>query len=213
MRAFEELIDFITERRARHPGLQVYHYNHYEPTSVDHLTELHGTRQEAVGALVGRSATREDEVDHRSGWECSSTLSRVVQQGARAGVENYSIKRLEPLCGYDRRVDLAEATASLIALEAALEDGTAAGDGERQRVLAGYNEDDCRATLALRDWPEGRRAEPTERLGQGLPQPVFAEKPEAAEDPGTIRIRSALLTGVSAERPHGRTNLDSRSDN
>jgi len=27
------------------PGLHVYHYNHYEPTSVDHLTELHGTRQ------------------------------------------------------------------------------------------------------------------------------------------------------------------------
>ena len=52
-RAFEELIDFITERRARHPGLHVYHYNHYEPTSVDHLTELHGTRQEAVGRLMG----------------------------------------------------------------------------------------------------------------------------------------------------------------
>ena len=62
-RAFEELIDFITERRARHPGLHVYHYNHYEPTSVDHVTELHGTRQEAVGALMGRFATREDEVD------------------------------------------------------------------------------------------------------------------------------------------------------
>ncbi len=54
--------------------------------------------------------------------------------------------------GYDGRVDLAEATASLIALEAALEDGTAAGDGERQRVVAGYNEDDCRATLG---WPAG----------------------------------------------------------
>jgi hypothetical protein len=48
-RAFGELIDFITERRAVCPGLHVYHYNHYEPTSVDHLTELHGTRQEAVG--------------------------------------------------------------------------------------------------------------------------------------------------------------------
>ena len=48
-RAFEELIDFITVRRQRHPGLHVYHYNHYEPTSVDHLTELHETRQEAVG--------------------------------------------------------------------------------------------------------------------------------------------------------------------
>ncbi len=26
-------------------------------------------------------------------------LYRVVRQGVRAGVENYSIKRLEPLCG------------------------------------------------------------------------------------------------------------------
>jgi predicted RecB family nuclease len=40
-RAFQELIDFITLRRERNPGLHVYHYNHYEPTAVDHLTELH----------------------------------------------------------------------------------------------------------------------------------------------------------------------------
>ena len=133
-RAFEELIDFITERRARHPGLHVYHYNHYEPTSVDHLTELHGTRQEAVGALMGRFATREDEVDDLFRLGVFADLYRVVRQGVRAGVESYSIKRLEPLCGYDRRVDLAEATASLIALEAALEEGTAAGDG---RAAAG----------------------------------------------------------------------------
>jgi uncharacterized protein len=119
-RAFEELIDFITERRARHPGLHVYHYNHYEPTSVDHLTELHGTRQEAVGALMGRFATREDEVDDLFRLGVFVDLYRVVRQGVRAGVENYSIKRLEPLCGYDRRVDLDEATASLIAFEAAL---------------------------------------------------------------------------------------------
>ena len=154
---------------------------------------------------MGRFATREDEVDHPFRLRVFVDPYGVVQQGARAGVENYSIKRLEPLCGYDRRVDLAEATASLIAFEAALEDRTAAGDGERQRVLAGYNEDDCWATLTLRDWPEGRRAELAERLGQELPQPVFAEKPEAAEDPGTTRIRSALLAWVSAERPHGRT--------
>ena len=198
-RAFEELIDFITERRAARPGLHVYHYNHYEPTSVDHLTELHGTRQEAVGALMGRFATREDEVDDLFRLGVFTDLYRVVRQGVRAGVENYSIKRLEPLCGYDRRVDLAEATRSLIALEAALEDGTAAGAGDRQRVVAGYNEDDCRATLALRDWLEERRAELAERLGQELPRPAFAEKPGAAEDPETARIRSALLAGVSAE--------------
>src|SRR5580693_293628 len=197
-RAFEELIDFITSRRARCPGLHVYHYNHYEPTSVDHLTELHGTRQEAVGALMGRFATREDEVDNLFRLGVFVDLYRVIRQGVQAGVESYSIKRLEPLCGYDRQVDLREATASLIAFEAALEEGTAAGDAGLQTV-AGYNEDDCRATLALRDWLEERRLDLAERTGEQLPRPFIDEPARAPEDPEATRIRSALLAGVSAE--------------
>src|SRR4029077_12413006 len=143
-RAFEELIDFITERRARHPGLHVYHYNHYEPTSVDHLTELHGTRQEAVGALMGRFATREDEVDDLFRLGVFVDLYRVVRQGVRAGVESYSIKRLEPLCAYRRQWELPEATSNLIAFENSLEYGTARAAAAERLVVAGYNEDDCR---------------------------------------------------------------------
>jgi predicted RecB family nuclease len=197
-RAFEELIDFITERRARHPGMHVYHYNHYEPTSVDHLTELHGTRQEAVGTLMGRFATREDEVDDLFRGGVFVDLYRVVRQGLRAGVESYSIKRLEPLCGYQRQVDLKEATINLIGFEAALEDGTAAADRGRQAVVAGYNEDDCRATLALRDWLEERRVELARTLGLtgDLPRPAVIEEPAKLEDPEIARIRAALLAGV-----------------
>ena len=196
-RAFEELVDFITERRQRMPGLHVYHYNHYEPTAVDHLTELHETRQEAVGRLMGRFATREDEVDDLFRRGVFVDLYRVVRQGIRAGVESYSIKRLEPLCGYARRVDLRDATASLIAFEAALEDGTAAGEHDRQRVVAGYNEDDCRATLALRDWLEERRAELAARLGQELPRPAVAEevrvRPRIRSSPGSGRRCSPMF--------------------
>ena len=198
-RAFEELVDFITSRRARCPGLHVYHYNHYEPTSVDHLTELHGTRQEAVGRLMGRFATREDQVDDLFRLGVFVDLYRVIRQGVQAGVESYSIKRLEPLCGYRRQVDLRAATASLIEFEAALEDGTAAGDAGRQAVVAGYNEDDCRATLALRDWLEDRRLDLAERTGEQLPRPFVDEPERAPEDPEVARIRSALVAGVSAE--------------
>ncbi len=156
-RAFEELVDFITERRQRTPGLHVYHYNHYEPTSVDHLTELHETRQEAVGRLMGRFATREDEVDGLFRLGVFVDLYRVVRQGIRAGVESYSIKRLEPLCGYTRQMDLGQATRNLIAFEAALEDGGAEAASEQRQIIAAYNEDDCRSALALRDWLEERR--------------------------------------------------------
>ena len=198
-RAFEELVDFITERRRRHPGLHVYHYNHYEPTSVDHLTELHGTRQEAVGRLMGRFATREDEVDDLFRRGVFVDLYRVVRQGVRAGVESYSIKRLEPLVGYTRQMDLRQATENLIAFEAALEDQTARDAAETKRVVAAYNEDDCRATLALRDWLEQRRAELAGRLGEELPRPAAVEEPESTEDPEVTRIRSALLTGLPAD--------------
>ena len=198
-RAFEELVDFITERRRRHPGLHVYHYNHYEPTSVDHLTELHGTRQEAVGRLMGRFATREDEVDDLFRRGVFVDLYRVVRQGVRAGVESYSIKRLEPLVGYARQMDLRQATENLIAFDAELEDGTARDARDTKRVVAAYNEDDCRATLALRDWLEERRAELAERLREDLPRPVAVEEPESTEDPEVTRIRSALLAGLPAD--------------
>jgi len=194
--AFEKLIDFIAERLRRNPGLHVYHYNHYEPTAVDHLTELHETRQEMVGRLMGRHATREDEVDDLLRLGVFVDLYRVVRQGLRAGVESYSIKRLEPLCGYQRQVDLRDATASLVEFEAALDDGTAADDAARRQVVAGYNEDDCRATLALRDWLEARRGELAARLGEDLPRPAAPEEPGAHADPEVARVRSALMADV-----------------
>ena len=198
-RAFEELIDFITERRRRQPGLHVYHYNHYEPTSVDHLTELHGTRQEAVGWLMGRFATREDEVDDLFRRGVFVDLYRVVRQGVRAGVESYSIKRMEPLVGYTRQMDLRQATENLIAFEAALEDDTARDGEDTRAAVAAYNEDDCRATLALRDWLEQMRAELAGRLGADLPRPAAVAEPEVTEDPELTRIRSALLAGLPAD--------------
>jgi uncharacterized protein len=195
-RAFEQVVDFITDRRKRTPGLHVYHYNHYEPTAVDHLTELHETRQEAVGRLMGRFATREDEVDDLFRCGAFVDLYRVVRQGIRAGVESYSIKRLEPLCGYARQVDLRDATGALIAFEAAIDDGMAADEHDRQRVVAGYNQDDCRAALALRDWLEERRVDLAARLSQELPRPAVAGEVRATEDPELARIRDALLAGV-----------------
>ena len=195
-RAFEELVDFITERRRHHPGPHVYHYNHYEPTSVDHLTELHGTRQEAVGRLMGRFATREDEVDDLFRRGVFVDLYRVVRQGVRAGVESYAIKRLEPLVGCTRQMDLRQATENLISFDTALEDQTAKDGEETKRVVAAYNEDDCRATLALRDWLEQRRADLAGRLGEDLPRPAAAEEPKSTEDPATGLEPGALESGL-----------------
>jgi uncharacterized protein len=201
-KAFEELIDLITARRAVNRDLHVYHYNHYEPTSVDHLTELHETREEAVGRLMGRFATHEDEVDDLFRLGVFVDLYRVVRQGLRAGVESYSLKSLEKLIGFERMVDLEDATEHLIAFESALDDGDAAEDRETQRVVAGYNEDDCRATLALRDWLEERRTQLAAETDQLLPRPIVEEERHSTVDPDVLRLKGALLAGIPESPDH-----------
>jgi uncharacterized protein len=194
--AFEELIDFITIRREKNPRLHVYHYNHYEPTTVEQLTALHQTREEALGRLMGRFATREDEVDDLFRLGVFVDLYRVVRQAMRIGVESYSLKKLEALVGYVRRVELGDATRHLVEFESALDEGDAAGDNEARTVIAGYNEDDCRSTLALRDWLEARRADLSPKLGFAAPRPEVEEPAHASEDPEITRLRSELLSGI-----------------
>ncbi|MDQ2966552.1 MAG: TM0106 family RecB-like putative nuclease, partial [Chloroflexota bacterium] len=102
-RAFEQLMDFIIERLDRDPTLHVYHYAAYEPT--------------ALKRLMGRYATRENEVDRLLRGGALVDLLRAVRQSLRASVESYSIKRIEPLYGFEREVDLRDAGSSIVAFE------------------------------------------------------------------------------------------------
>jgi uncharacterized protein len=200
-RAFEQLVDFIGDRRAARPSLHVYHYNHYEPTNVTHLADLHETREEIVGRLMGRFATHEDEVDDLFRQSVFVDLYRVVRQGVRASVESYSIKRLEELCGYERVVALPDVNERMVLFEAALDDGDAEQDVETQAVIAGYNEDDCRSTLALRDWLEARRLDLAVELGQEVPRPGPPAVEEDRDDPAIRELREALLEGIPIDGP------------
>jgi uncharacterized protein len=157
-RAFEALIDLIMERWARDPGLHVYHYAPYEPT--------------ALKRLMGRYGTREDEVDRLLRAGVLVDLYRAVRQGLRASVESYSIKKLEPLYGFTREVDLRTATASIVEFEHWLQ----LGADERpsadhlDRILR-YNRDDVVSTWRLRDWLEEQRGALLAR-GVDVPRPA-----------------------------------------
>ena len=69
---FERFIDFVTERRARHPDLHVYHFAPYEPG--------------AIKRLMGRYASREDEVDNLLRGKVFVDLLAVVRNAVRVGV-------------------------------------------------------------------------------------------------------------------------------
>ena len=165
-RAFEAFIDLVSDRLEADPNLHIYHYAPYEPTAVKRLAGRHGTREEEVDQLL-RGGVFVD-------------LYRTVKQGIRASVESYSIKRLEPLYGFNRGVDLRDANESIVEFETWLE----LGQGEeREDLLAeikGYNRDDCLSTLHLRDWLEEQRAELERELGD-LPRPIVSE-PKERED-------------------------------
>src|SRR2546427_1903216 len=56
--AFEELIDLLHERLARHPDMHVYHYGAYEPTALKQLMGVYATREDAVDAAAPRGLRR-----------------------------------------------------------------------------------------------------------------------------------------------------------
>ena len=143
-RNFENFMDWVIERWTAHPDMHIYHFAPYEPS--------------AMKRLMGRHATREDEVDQMLRASLFVDLHRVVRGGLRAGVESYSIKELERFFGYVREVPLNDANAALYAVSAPLELGDPkAITKENMKTVEGYNRDDCIATYHLREWLEGIR--------------------------------------------------------
>ena len=76
---------------------------------------------------MGRYASREDDIDRMLRAKLFVDLYQVVRHAVRASVESYSIKQLEPFCGYERQTPLADANVALANLQASLDLGHAAG--------------------------------------------------------------------------------------
>lgn len=188
--AFEAVIDLIGTAWKAHDGMHVYHYSPYEPA--------------AFKRLMGRYATRADELDRLLRGGRFVDLYGVVRQGLRAGVERYSIKSLEPLYDFVRTVSLPEASRALRVMEHALESYSPdVAPPEVRALVEAYNQDDCVSTLRLRDWLEGLRQSLVDS-DQEVPRPTL-ETGDASErvDERAQRVealRARLLDGIPAER-------------
>lgn len=154
--AFERFVDWVVERRSRHPGLHVYHYAEYE--------------RSALTRLMGEHGTRETEIDDLLRGQVLVDLYRVTRQALRASVESYSIKKVEALYGFERQADVSGGNESTVVFEQWL----ACGDPALLEAIARYNEDDCRSTVGLHEWLLSRRP-------AGLPWRPEPEKRELAE--------------------------------
>jgi uncharacterized protein len=187
--AFERFVDLAIETRARHPGAHIYHFAPYEPTALKHL--------------MGRYATREVELDQLLRGKAFVDLHLVVRRSLIASVERYSIKDLEPFCGYTRQQELRQAAMSRRIIEHAIEAGEwgEAVEAHRQ-IVEDYNREDCESAERLRDWLEKLRAAVV-AAGQPLPRPDPTADEASAEiselDRELRRLRDALLAEVPAD--------------
>jgi uncharacterized protein len=131
---FEAFVDLVHDRLVEHPRMHVYHYGSYENA--------------AIKELMGIYATREDAVDQLLRQNIFVNLLTVVRQGLRAGVDSYSLKKVEALAKFHRRADVQRGMDAVLTYEKWMSEPSDA----LLSSIADYNEEDCRATLALRDW-------------------------------------------------------------
>ncbi len=187
--AFELFVDQVMKQWRDYPGMHIYHFAPYEPA--------------ALKRMMGRHATREEEVDQMLRGGLFVDLYAVVREGVRASVESYSIKRLEQFYEFSRAVGLEQVGLPKRKLEAMLElgHGTAIPAAWKE-VVERYNEDDCWSTLELRNWLEKVRCQ-AEQDGTTIPRPPVQE-PEAPEqiqerERKIQMVRESLLREVPLE--------------
>ena len=190
-RAFERLVDTIVERLEADPAMHVYHYGAYESG--------------AIKRLMGRFATREEEVDRLLRGGVLVDLYNVVRQGVRVSEESYSLKKVEKLYMPLREGPVTRPGFALVEYEKWME----TRDPRILDNLAAYNRDDCVSTWMLRAWLEGLRKEAETTLRRrrsAVRRPEAGEPGEelAAQVEETRRRVDALTRDCPPTSPSGR---------
>ena len=124
-----------------YPDLHVYHYAAYEIT--------------ALKRLMGRYGTREDELDDLLRRGVFVDLLKVVRNGLRASRPGYGLKEMEAFLDFERRRRGQGRRHLDRRLRAS---GCRRATRRCSTQIDAYNEEDCIATLLLRDWLLERRA-------------------------------------------------------
>lgn len=174
--AFEAFVDFLTERLKRHPDLHVYHYAPYE-TSV-------------LKRLMGRYASRENEVNALLVQGVFVDLYKVVRQALWVSQPSYSIKKLEPFYDFTRTANVRRGDDSIVMFETWL----ATQEPGILEDIRLYNDEDCRSTHALHRWLLQRRNDLQASLAE--PIPWWAPRAQEQKPDEASAEEHALLDGL-----------------
>lgn len=183
-KALEDFLDFVVERRRRHPNLHIYHYADYERAHLLSLSARYGVGEAVLDQLL----TEDVFVD----------LYPIVRRSIRISESSYSIKKLEPLYMGDelRTGDLKKGDESIqfyVDYTLLRDAGAADEAAAKLEEIRAYNEYDCVSTHRLRDWLLERArengVEPLARL-------VDAATPERPLDTAESEVRERLYAHI-----------------
>lgn len=194
---FEKFIDFAHTLKQEDPTLHIYHYAPYEVT--------------AFKRLMGKYASRENEIDTFLRSNTFVDLYYVVRQSIRASVEKYSIKDMEIFFDYQRMMDLRMLSSHKSQLELLLQTGNIDQlTKENKDAVQLYNQDDCESLARLQLWLEGVRSQLIEQ-GEVIERPEDgngqASENITAHQERIKPIMDALLDGVPMIRAE-RNNIE-----
>jgi len=195
-RGFEWFVDEMTARLKQFPGMHVYHFGANEPSRFKHL--------------MGRYATRQEEIDSMLRAGLFIDLHTVFKQALRASVEEYSVKKLEVFYQFERSTAMEKSKEAMRFVEHRLRLGWEGEElpAEFRAALEGYNSEDCLSTKAMRDWLEGERAKMVAGgVEIGRPGPVDSSPPENLKE---WQQRVAVLVGELTQDVAADASLRSR---
>ncbi|MBL8872645.1 MAG: TM0106 family RecB-like putative nuclease [Planctomycetaceae bacterium] len=147
-RAFESFVDWVMDRFRRDPAMHIYHYAPYEVS--------------ALRRLMGRYATREDEVDHLLRAEVFVDLYQVVKNSVVVGGPDYSLKTIEKIYQNKARAgDVKTASGSVVAYAKWLASGESPDpkDSGQLNEIRDYNRIDCESTWQATEWLRSLQAQ------------------------------------------------------
>ena len=138
---FSKFVEWVEERISRYPDLKIYHYAHYEKTSLLKSAQKFGIH--------------EIEIDNWIRDQRLVDLYQVVRKSFIVGKDSYSIKRIEEIAGYKRELDLNSGIDSIYYFEKYL----CTKDNKIKDEILLYNKDDCFATEVVCNWLRDKQKE------------------------------------------------------
>ncbi len=181
-RAFEEFVDFITERRRRYPGMHVYHYAAYEKigAAAARAAALHARR--AGRRPAARRGARRSLLSRPPG-------ARDLRRALRAEEPRALLRPRTRNGGQEGRSSRSSCSSV----------GSWSATSAFSTTSKRYNRDDCRSTYLLREWLLARRAEAIAAFGIDFPfRAVKPAKEPTTDDDAVHRseLERTLLAGV-----------------